>query len=64
MGPPRRRAEAIAHEEPECRVVEVSASPRPPLGRKCSREMLDHYNTNSPIATHPQQHMVLCVVRN
>jgi hypothetical protein len=30
-------------------------------------EMLgrDHYNTNPPpIATHLQQHMVLCVVRN
>jgi hypothetical protein len=23
-----------------------------------------HYNTNPPIATHSQQHMVLCVVRN
>jgi hypothetical protein len=23
-----------------------------------------HYNTNPSIATHPQQHMVLCVVRN
>jgi hypothetical protein len=40
-GPPHCRAAAIAHEEAECRIAEVSASPRPPLARKRSREKLN-----------------------
>jgi hypothetical protein len=38
-----------------------------PLDSGCLTEakcLFVHYNTNPPIATHLQQHMVLCVVRN